>query len=344
MNKRSRPTLRDIAHRSGYSLGTVSQALSHKPGVARDTRERIFEIAQEMGYRFPPRKNAPSPDDITTIGLLVKQDYHQPYLANPLYSRVLAGVERECQRHGFTLMLASVDVDSMNRVVNWPPLLFDGRVDGLIVVGTFMEHALAQIENQAGATVLVDAYAPGLRMDSIVADNLNGAQAAVTHLIERGHTRIALVGTLPDAYASLRERRKGYTRALEQAGITTTIIADGLLTRESGRDATLWLLRQSPDVTAIFACNDEVAMGVFDAAHDLKLAIPGDLSVVGFDNIDAAQDLKPRLTTVNIDKALMGALGVRQLIDQFAHPERASLTIVVGTELVVRESVRDLRA
>lgn len=344
MNKRNRPTLRDIAQRSGYSLGTVSQALSHKPGVARDTRERIFEVAQEMGYRFPPRKHVRSPDEATTIGLLVKQDHHLPYLANPPYSRVLAGVERECQRHGFTLMLASVDVDSMNRVVNWPPLLFDGRVDGLIVVGAFRQHALAQIENQAAAIVLVDDYAPGLRIDSIVADNLNGAQAAVAHLIERGHTRIGLVGGTASAFPGIRERRKGYTRALEQAGITTTTIEDSLLTRESGYDATLRLLRQSPDVTAIFACNDEVAMGVLDAAHDLNLAVPDDLSLVGFDNIDLAQDLTPRLTTVNIDKALMGVLGVRQLRDRFAHPEHASLTIVVGTELVVRDSVRDLRA
>lgn len=343
MSKKSQPTMRDIARHSGFSLGTVSQALNHRPSVARETRERVLEVAQELGYRVQTRSDDRTSRELTTVGLLIKQDDNLPYSINPFYSYVLAGAERECRQQGLSLMFASVEVDSLNRVTNWPPLLFDGRIDGLIIVGTFLEDAIAQIDHQADTMVLVDAYASGLRIDSIVSDNLSGALNAVNYLIECGHTRIGLVGSTPDAYPSIRERRKGYTRALEQANISPVYIEDSPLTRGGGYKATLRLLRRTPAITAIFACNDEVAMGVIDAAHHLNLSIPDDLSVVGFDNIDLAQDIKPRLTTVNIDKALMGALGVRQLLDQFSHPDRTNLTITLGTELIVRESVRDLK-
>lgn len=342
MNKKSRPTLRDIAEISGFSLGTVSQALNRKPGVAEATRARVFEIAETLGYDIEPRNVGQPPHALKTVGLLIKQHDQQPVPVNPFYSHVLGGVERECQRHGLSLMFASVEVDEHNRVHNWPPLLFDGRVDGLIIVGTFFEDSLAQIAQEVQAVVLVDAYAPELRIDSIVSDNLNGAFSAVNYLITCGHTQIGLIGSAPDAYPSVRERRKGYTRALERAGITTSYIEDGLLTRDDGYAAALRLLRRSPEITAIFACNDEVAMGVVDAAHKLQLALPHDLSIVGYDNIDIAQNIKPELTTVHVDKTLMGALGVRQLFDRFDNPDRARLTITVGTELIVRESVRRL--
>ncbi len=342
MNRKLRPTMRDIAERSGFSLGTVSQALNHKPGVATDTRDRVFAVAQELGYQIKPRDDSPS-KELTTIGLLVKQDDNLPYPVNPFYSYILAGAERECQRQGVNLMFASVDVDCRNRVKKWPPLLFDGRVDGLIIVGTFLEDAIAQIDHQADMIVLVDAYAPGLRVDSIVTDNLNGALSAVNFLIENGHTRIGLVGSTPDAYPSIRERRKGYTRALEQAGIETLYIEDTPLSRAGGYQGTLDLLARAPGVAAIFACNDEVALGVMNAAEDLNLKIPDDLSIIGFDNIDIAQEVSPPLTTVHVDKTLMGTLSVQHLRDQFKHPEQTHLTTVVGTRIVVRKSVRSFR-
>jgi LacI family transcriptional regulator len=343
MNKKSSPTLRDIARVSGFSLGTVSQALNHKPGVADTTRARVFEVAKSLGYEMQPPHTMHSPHTLTTIGLLIKQDDQQPVPVNPFYSHVLGGVERECQRHGLSLMFASVEVDRRNRVLNWPLLLLDGRVDGLIIVGAFFEDTLAQIDQHAQVVVLVDAYAPKLPIDSIVSDNLNGAISAVEYLIACGHTRIGLIGSAPDAYPSVRERRKGYTRALENAGISTAYIEDSMLTHDEGYAATLRLLRRSPEITAIFASNDEVALGVMDAAHELRRALPHDLSIVGFDNIDVAKNVKPGLTTVHVDKALMGTLGVRQLFDRFEDPARARLTITVGTELIVRESVRQLR-
>ena len=340
--KKLRPTMRDIVNATGYSLGTVSHALNHKPGVAPETREHIFEIAQSLGYPVHALSGHNASEDIKTVGLLIKQSGDQPYSINPFYSYVLAGAEQECQQLGVGLMFASVSVDEMNRVIQWPSMLFDRQVNGLIVVGTFLEGTIAEIEQQADAIVLVDAYASGMAVDSVVTDNLNGALTAVNHLIECGHTHIGLIGSTPDAYPSIRERRKGYTRALKQANIETTYIEDGPLTREGGYETTLALLSRAPEVTAIFACNDNVAIGVMNAAQELNRKIPDDLSVVGFDNIDLAQEISPPLTTVHVNKTLMGQLGVRYLRDQLAREERANLTTRVNTELIKRDSVRVL--
>jgi LacI family transcriptional regulator len=117
-------------------------------------------------------------------------------------------------------------------------------------------------------------------------------------------------------------------------------VEDGLLDSTDAVDATLRLLRRAPEITAIFACNDTVAMGVISAARKLGLAVPERLSVVGFDDIDLAQEMKPTLTTVHVDKVLLGVLAVRMLRDHAASPERPALTTLLSTQLIVRESTQ----
>lgn len=341
---KSRPTMRDIAEISGFSLGTVSQALSNRPGVASETRERVLAIAAELGYQARPRASATKRKAVATIGLLMKQQPDSPLPINPFYSYVLSGAERECQRQELNLMYASIEVDECNRPVSWPTMLSEPHVDGILVVGTFLEDTVSQISAQVGQrVVLVDAYAPNQQFDSIVTDNLNGAYRAVSYLIETGHRHIGLIGSTPDSYPSIRERRKGYTRALKHYDINHTYIEDGLLTRDDAYAATLRLLQHSPEITAIFACNDEIAIGgVMNAAQELGLRIPDDLSLIGFDDIDLAQEVNPALTTMHVDKTLMGILGVRQLCEQVPNPQQTTLTLTLSTRLIVRESVRPL--
>ncbi len=337
-------TLRDVAKLAGVSLGTASQALRNKPSVTAATRARVLEAAAALGYQAQIRAATPTTAPLSVIGMIVKQDASGLMPVNPFYSYVLAGVERECQRENLSLMYANVVVDALNRPVSFPPMLLDRRIDGILVVGAFLEDAIGQIRQMANKPlVLIDAYAPGLPFDSIVADNVNGAYAAVYYLITQGHTRIGLVGSTPDAYPSIRERRRGYCRALKHHGIEELLyIEDSALTREAGYEATIRLLQRLPRITALFACNDNVAVGALNAAHDSGLDVPGDLSIVGFDDIDLAQEVRPALTTVHVDKVLMGALAVRQLRDRAESLGRPALTTALSTQLIVRESVRPL--
>jgi DNA-binding LacI/PurR family transcriptional regulator len=241
-------------------------------------------------------------------------------------------------------MYAHLDVDEQNRPLNWPPMLFDRRVDGILVVGAFLEDTIIDISQQTQRMmVLVDSYAPDQLFDSIVMDNLNGAYSAVKYLIEMGHTHIGCIGSMPDGYPSVRERRKGYTRAVKEFGIATSYIEDGPLYREAGYDAAIRLLKRSPEVTAIFACNDDVAIGVLNAANSLGLRVPDDLSLVGFDDIELAQEVTPPLTTVHVDKTLMGVLAVRMMRDRAENPDLTRLTTRLSSQLIIRKSVCSLK-
>lgn len=335
-----RTTLRDIASAAGVSVSTVSQALNHRPGVSANVRQNVFDAAAALGYR--PRMADGDPSRLRTIGLITKRRNDQPLSLNPFYAPILAGAEQECQRQQIALMYSSIEVDEDSRALAWPPLLTDERVDGLIVVGAFLPETIAHIGRQIGSrVVLVDGYASSDEpMDSIVTDNRNGARTAVEYLIEQGHRQIGLIGSHPHSYPSIRERRAGFIDALNAHSLSLTGIEDGLLERPDATEATLRLLQRVPDVTAIFACNDNSAAGVLNALQQTGRSCPDDVSIVGFDDIELAQAITPALTTVHVDKILMGVLAVRNLRDRAEAPDRPALTTQLGTRLIVRASVR----
>ncbi len=333
-------TLRDVAQLAGVSLGTASNVLNNRVNVSEEARAKVVTAATTLGYRHQVRLMPSGQRGLSVIGTIGKIDNGEVMTTNPFYSHVLTGVERECQRHNLSLMIANIEVDAMNRPASMPPMLMDKQVDGVLVIGTFLRDTIQLIGRQVDKPViLIDAYAPGSRFDSVLTDNINGAYTAVDYLIKQGHRRIGLIGSGPDGYPSIRERRKGYLRALKHHKISQTYIEDGLLTRETGYHATIALLRRSPEVTAIFACNDEVSLGVMSAARDMGLDVPRDLSVVGFDDIDLAQQLNPQLTTMRVDKMLLGILAVRQLKQRSDNPDYPAITTLVSTRLMVRDTV-----
>ncbi len=339
-----KPTLRDVAKLAGVSLGTASNALNNRGNVSDEARTRVIEAATALGYRMQVRAaTVPSRPNLSVLGAIGKIDDGVTMTINPFYSYVLAGIERECQRYNLSLMLANISVDKVNRPVNLPPMLLDNQVDGVLMVGTFLEDTIHQIGRKfEKPVVLVDAYAPGSRFDSVVTDNITGAYMAVKYLIKQGHQKIGLVGSSADAYPSIRERRKGYLRALKHHRIADVYIEDSELNRDSAYDAACTLLQRAPEITAIFACNDEVAVGVMLAARQMGREIPHDLSLIGFDDIDLATQISPALTTMRVDKILMGKLAVRFLKDRAETPERSTLTTLIGTTLIARETVRPL--
>ncbi len=278
------------------------------------------------------------------MGLLAKRRENDPITLNPFYSYIIAGTERECQRQNITLMFASVDVDAEYRAAQLPVMLLNDQLDGAIIVGTFIQDTVTDISRRVGRNVvLVDAYMTGEPLvDSILSDNFSGTMQAVSYLIASGHRHIGLIGSHPQSFPSIYERRYGYFAALERHGITETYVEDSAAQPEDVFEATLRLMERAPQITALFACNDSAAFAAIRALDQLGLAVPGDVSVIGFDDIDPPQaDLLP-LTTVHVDKVLMGVMALRQLLDRAADPNRPPLKTLVTTRLVVRESVKSL--
>ncbi|MEL6306760.1 MAG: LacI family DNA-binding transcriptional regulator [Chloroflexota bacterium] len=338
-----KPTLRDIAEYADVALSTVSQALNNKPGVSPEMRQHILEVAQKLGYRQKIVVEAPLTSDIKTIGLLTKRRHDDPPLINPFYSQIIAGAERECSRHGISLMYANVEVDENSHAIALPAMLLDERVDGVIVVGAFLEETISHISKRAGQNlVFVDAYTNlNSTFDSVLIDNVEGASVAVTHLLDMGHHHIALVGSNTSSYPSIHERRTGYLNVVNQHNLEPLII-ESPLTRRAGYEAAKEIMHTHAEVTAIFACNDAVAFGVLNALQDEGLSVPEDMSVVGFDNIDLAQVVSPALTTIHVDKVMMGAMAVRHLRERALDPERTSLKTLITTQLIERDSVEKI--
>lgn len=343
MSPRNRVTLSEIAEQSGVSLSTVSLVLRDKPGVGTVTRQRVLGIAKELGY-FPKNGLQHRPS-LTNIGLILKSAPGRTPQTNQFYSHVLAGIEMACRQWQFNLLYATLPVDRDSYPLELPRVLLEeDTADGLLLIGAFLDNTIARVvERRSTPIVLVDAYAASDLHDAVVSDNLKGAHDAVTYLIQRGHRHIGFIGNHPHAYPSIQERQRGYVRALQDNEISNSYFADcHIIDREEILDATADLVRRNSQITALFAANDEVAIVAMEAVQVLGRRIPGDVSIIGFDDIDPAKSTSPSLTTMHVDKIGMGMLAVQLLVNRVEYPASNPVTTVIHPHLVERQSVQSI--
>jgi LacI family transcriptional regulator len=337
--------LADIAKKSKVSLSTVSLVLRDKPGIPPETRRRVLEAAQSLGYRPKPRggkasHHVRSAGRLYNLGLIVKSEPHEVPQANPFYSLVMAGIEEACRQKKINLLYAMLEVDEDNVPLETPRLLAEDHVDGLLLVGAFVDETLAHVLRERPLpVVLVDAYSARNAYDAVVSDNFRGAYEAVTHLIDCGHRHIGLVGSHLLAYPSFRERRQGYLQALRDHDIEDSYFADSTQDIQDVTRATSTLLRDHPSLSALFGCNDHAALAAMRAAQALGRCVPQDLSLVGFDDIDLAQHVQPLLTTMHVDKIGMGRVAVQLLLNRIEFPDSERVTSVISPRLITRNSV-----
>ncbi len=338
-----RVTLADIAKRSDVSLTTVSLVLRNKAGsgIPMDTRQRVLDTARSLGYHV--KSPAETRQTINQIGILLRAREDDLPLANPFYSTILAGIEAACRQNRINLLSATLPVNDDNYPLEIPRFLDSEHIDGLLLVGTFVDYTLDRLLGEKLIpTVLVDAYSDSIVYDAVVTDNYQGAHQAVSYLVERGHRHIGLVGTLPRAYPSLRERRRAYVEVLHEHDNTATYFADCHLRHEEAFTATTRLLQQNPQVTALFGVNDDMAIAALRAAQALGRQVPQDISVIGFDDIDLARLTIPALTTMQVDKLSLGRTAVQTLINRVQLPDSPRVTVALRTRLIERQSVRDI--
>ncbi|HTP09973.1 MAG TPA: LacI family DNA-binding transcriptional regulator [Anaerolineae bacterium] len=339
-----RVTLSDIAEKSDVSLTTVSLVLRNKAGsgIPSETRQRVLETARDLGYRGKPQLEVRQA--VNQIGILLRAREDDLPLANPFYSTIFAGIEAACRQNRVNLLSATLPVDDDNYPLEIPRLLDGEHVDGLLLVGTFVDRTLAHLLGEKSVpTVLADAYSDSTAYDAVVTENYQSAHQAVSYLIEHGHRHIGIVGSLPRAYPSIRERRRGYSDALQKRDITTMYFADCHLRREEAFEATIRLLTQNPQLTALFGVNDDMAIVAMRAAQTLGKRVPQDISIIGFDDIDLAHLTIPTLTTMQVDKFSLGRTAVQTLINRVQGPDAPRVTVALGTRLIERQSVQDIR-
>jgi len=330
-------TIRDVAKRAGFGVGTVSRVLNDHPSVSEPTRQKVLQAITELDYAPNPVARRLSLGKTLTIAVIV------PFFTRPSFVGRLRGVEYALADSEYDLILFNVETTA-KRDVYFRSVPRRERVDGLLIISLSPRDADVDRFLQTGVpTVLVDARHP--RMSRAVIDDVTGGRVATQHLIHLGHRKIGYVSDKlenPFNFVSSRDRYEGYCQALEEADIPfrPEYHCQGEHGCEEARAMARTLLSLSNPPTAIFAASDTQAIGVLQAAEDAGLRVPEELSVIGYDDIDIAEYL--HLTTVRQPLFVSGVEGVEMLLESIAAPSPNPRQVLLPTELVVRGTTAPL--
>jgi DNA-binding LacI/PurR family transcriptional regulator len=327
-------TIDQIAELAGVSPATVSKVLNNRPYVSAEVRARIERVIAETGYVPSQRARGLSKRRSFILGLVI------PYTSDQLFTdphllEIMRGIEAEANRREYNLLLSTArgPTDAAGACLR---LLLSDVIDGAIVVETLDLQPFTQALAQQEAPWVVIGYSQNERVPEVHADDYNGGLAAMRYLLGLGHRRIGVISSDPRPFA-LEERQRGVHDALDAFGVRhdERLVAIGDFSIESGERAGHALLAQPDRPTAIFALNDRMALGASRAARELGLAVPGDLAVIGFDDIPMAALATPPLTTVRQPGFALGeaaAVALFTLLDTKTAPP----TTVIPTEFVLR--------
>lgn len=330
--KKSSLTIRDVAREAGVSVSTVSRVLNDKDDVAPETYAKVQAVIRQLGYASSLAAKGLRSQRTNVVALVV------PDVSNPFTTQVMKGVSRAIQEMGQDLLIYTGGVGGFNswaaREQQYIALLGGSIADGVIVVAP-----TATTFSTTHPLVAIDPHPKTIEFPSVVATNHAGALAMMEYLIQLGHRRIGFIGGRPDLQSALR-RYQGYKDGLQQAGlpIERDLFQPGDFTGENGYAGAQKLLSLPHPPTAIFACNDQSAIGAIHAAQAAGMRIPEDLSVAGFDNIPDAAYIVGGLTTIDqfIDK--MGYIAVKMLFDLLNGRPVEHYQHRVETQLVIRNS------
>jgi LacI family transcriptional regulator len=334
-----RITSLEVARHAGVSRTTVSLVLNEVPGaqISEKTRQRVIQVAEELGYVPVAAARALASQRTRVIGLILTRSPHH-IASDAFLTQILQSLVETSHQKGLRLMIDIVeDVHSRDVYLD---MARARSIDGIIFSGPkFDDQALLALEKDGFPTVLMGQL-PGTSFYSVDINNRAAARLAVSHLIELGHTRIACITNAPVSYTASAERLAGYREALEAAGLPfdLCLVRHGNFDLESGYEQMKQFLELDPVPSAVFVASDVVAFGAMSAIREQGLSIPEDVALVGFDDVPFARYIDPPLTSVFLPAARLAREACNllfQLIQKEQPPER---NLLLGTHLVVRKS------
>lgn len=318
--------MQDIADQLGLSVSTVSLALRSAPQIAEQTRLRVHETAEQLGYTHRPRHVTH-----TALKHIVFMTYTAP--DNEFYGAVLSGAERECRYYNMTLRYQRIETPQSSFAAR------HNRIEGVLIVGSIDEQTVEHLCKLGRVRVLVDNNPASLNLDRVVIENQKSVRSGLMYLHQLGHRRIAYLSG-PIMYSSFKERQQGYYAAMHELGLEPFEIPCPSLDAQDIAQAVSQHLTHGAALpfTAIMACNDLAALSTLYTLQERGVEVPGQVSIIGFDNIDVASVVRPSLTTCHVDRELLGMLAVRRLVERVHEPDSATVTVSIATTLVKRGS------
>ncbi|WP_025499439.1 substrate-binding domain-containing protein [Vibrio parahaemolyticus] len=330
-------TMKDIAKLAGVSTSTVSHVINKTRFVSEEISERVNNAAKELNYYAPSAlARSLKVNRTKTIGMLVTTS------TNPFFGEVVKGVERSCYHKGYSLILCNTEGDNerMRQSIN---TLLQKRVDGLILMCSSLEGERIDVfERYPDIPVVVMDWGPMLFTSDKIQDNsLRGGYLAAKYLVDCGHTEIGCI-TGPLIKHQAQMRYEGYKRAMNEAGLefNANWIIESDFECEGGYQAFKKMAERGTLPSSIFVSNDMMAMGVINAANELGIKVPDDLSIIGYDDIHIAKFMSPSLTTIHQPKYRLGQAAVETLVRRLDDKSNEAQVVQLEPTLVVRNSVK----
>jgi len=327
--------MRDVAERAEVSIKTVSRVVNDQGEISESTRQKVLEVIAELGYRPNLLARGLVTQRTNIVGLLIAD------ITNPFFSEVARGVQDVARAEGYNVFLANSDSrpDDEHKVLR---SMLDHAVDGIILFPSpAIDQAIGELASQGQPFVSVNHLVSQPHVGLVSTDLRKGSQLAVDHLAAKGHSHIGmLAGPNLATLGNRGLRLQSFQASLTAHGLPQNpdYIRASEGSYEGGLAATLALLADHPQITAIYAYNDLLAVGALRACRQLGRRVPEDCAIIGFDDILLASLVSPALTTVRIDKSVLGQQAMYQLLTMIRNPDQPAPPVLLDVELIVRES------
>lgn len=339
---KNRVTIRDVAAASGVSVATVSYVLNGKKKVSEETKQKILDVINQLG--FVPDLNARglSVRDTRLIGVVVPQTEPGSKLMfhNNFYSELLGSIEFAARQKGYHVIISATDVteDYLN-------LIQERNLAGVIIIGTYQNEFFSQLKELDVPVVLIDSYCKYDWFHAIRIDDEASSYLATKYMIDHGHKKIALVTGILFEDGVMQKRFRGYQKALQECEIAyqEEWLLEGTVDYESGVSAANEICHKKLDVSAVVATADVLAIGLMKGFYENGVRVPDDISVMGFDDLDISNYTTPGLTTVKQSISLKGERAVELLTQNISNHQMKKIEEIMPVELVERCSVKTVQ-
>ena len=334
-----KPSLKMIAQALGVHPSTVSRALSGKPGVSEELRSRIIKLAQEMGYFPDSRARSLRQGQTKIIGIVI------PDMGNPFFSYAFSAMERVLFPLGYSFFLCVTEENNEKERVLLEKLI-SYKVDGILAapVDRVKNTKLyREVQKRGIPVVFFDRRLVTLDTPYVVIDNRGAVTTLIDYLWKKGHRTLGVVTLHKESYTGMERFEAAMKRAKELGmEIKDEWVKDGMSTEMGAYRATLDLFKNDELPSALFVCNNVMALGVLKALKELKVKIPKDISLVTFDDSFWNQIFEPPITCVAQDPEQLGMIAATMMLDRIRYPEKKLSGVVLKTHFIERESVKDL--
>jgi DNA-binding LacI/PurR family transcriptional regulator len=339
MNKRA--TIKDVANEAQVPPATISYVLNNKESISPETRERVMQAIQKLNYVPNLSARGLAAKNSRLIGVVIPQTEESSMLMfnNPFYSEIIGSIEYGARVNGYHVLISGTNADD-----SYLRLARERNLDGIIIIGMYPDEFYNELKKSQIPIVLIDSYCADHYFHSVQINDRYGAYIATKHLLDSGHRDIALIAGELKRNGVVEMRYLGYCDALKEYGVPvrSQLVFSGQVDFKSGMLQGERVAKSGLRPTAIFAVADIMAIGAIKRLSQLGVSIPGDISVIGFDDINVSQYINPGLTTVKQDIQKKGDTAVRIILGGIANSQAGKQEIILPLEIVERESVRKI--